>query len=48
VHQKLYKTAGNTSFDDSLNLVIGAVGEVGDGPTGVNEDFVVEGVDKLG
>jgi hypothetical protein len=48
VHQELYETAGDTSFDDSLDLVIGAVGEVGDGPTGVNEDFIIEGVDKFG
>jgi hypothetical protein len=44
VHQQLDKTAGNAS----LNLVVGAVGEVRDGPAGVNEDLVVERVDELG
>jgi hypothetical protein len=48
VHQQLDKTAGNASLDDGLNLVVGAVGEVRDGPAGVNEDLVVERVDELG
>jgi hypothetical protein len=48
VHQQLDKTAGYASLDDGLNLVVGAVGEVRDGPAGVNEDLVVERVDELG
>ena len=48
VHQELYKTAGDASLDNSLDLVVGAIRKVGDGPASVDEDFVVEGVDKLG
>jgi hypothetical protein len=48
VHQELYETARDTGLDDSLDLVVGAIGEVGDSPAGIDEDFVVERVDKLG
>jgi hypothetical protein len=48
VHQELYKTARDAGLDDSLDLVVGAIGEVRDSPAGVDQDFVVERVDKLG
>lgn len=48
MHQQLYETAGNTGLDDSLNLVVGSIREVGDGPARVDEDFVIERVDELG
>lgn len=45
--EQLYQTAGNTSFDDCLNLFVGAIGEIRDSPAGINEDFVVERVDEF-
>lgn len=48
VHEQLYKTAGDASLNDGLNLVVGAIREVRDGPAGVDEDFVVERVYELG
>ena len=48
VHEQLYKTAGDASLNDGLDLVVGAIGKVGDGPAGVDEDFVVERVYELG
>jgi len=31
-----------------LDLVVGTVGQVGDGPTSVDKDLVVKGIDELG
>ena len=41
VHQELNKTPGNASLDNCLDLVVGPVREVGDGPAGVNKDLIV-------
>jgi hypothetical protein len=48
VHQKIHQASTHPGLDDSLNLVIRAIGEVGDCPTGVDEDFIVEGIYELG
>jgi len=48
VHEQLYQAARNVCLDDSLDLVVGAVGKVRDGPAGVDEDLVVKRVDELG
>jgi hypothetical protein len=48
MHEKLDETARNTGLNDRLNFVIGSIGEVRDGPAGVDEDFIVQRVDKLG
>jgi hypothetical protein len=45
MRKKLHKTARNTSFNDSLDLVIGTIGKVGDSPAGINKNFVIERVD---
>jgi hypothetical protein len=47
MHEKLYETARNTGLNDGLNFVIGSIREVRDGPTSVDEDFIVERVDKF-
>jgi hypothetical protein len=48
MHEKFYQTAGDSSFDDRLNLVIGSVGKVRNSPTSINENFIIERIDKLG
>lgn len=48
MHQKVNKTPANARFDDSLNFVVGSIGEVRDRPAGINEDLVVKRVDQLG
>jgi hypothetical protein len=48
MHEKLDETTRNTGLNDRLNFVIGSIREVRDGPAGVDEDFIVQRVDKLG
>lgn len=48
VHQKVDQSPANAAFDDCLNLVVCSVRQVGDGPTSIDQDFVVERVDQLG
>src|SRR4051812_41368868 len=47
MHQQLDKSAGNASLNDCLDLVIGTVGQVRDGPAGIDEDLIIKGVDEL-
>lgn len=47
MHEQLHKTTRDTSFDDCLNLVIGTIRQVGDSPAGINQNFIVKGIDKL-
>ena len=47
VHEQLYEAAWNASLDNGLDLVVGAVGEVRDGPARIDEDLVVERVHEL-
>lgn len=48
VHEELNKTPGNASLDNRLDLVVGSIREVGDGPASVNKNLIVERVDELG
>lgn len=48
MHEQLHQTARNASFDDGLNLVVGTVREIRDGPAGIDQNLIVERVDKLG
>ena len=48
MHQQLYKTTGDTSLNDSLNFIVGSIGEVGNGPASIDENFVIQRVDKFG
>ena len=48
MHEQLHKTTRNTGFNNSLDLIIGPVGEVGDSPTSINENFVVKRINQLG
>jgi hypothetical protein len=47
MHQQLYKSARDASLDHSLDLVVGAVGKVRDGPARIDENFVIQRVDQL-
>jgi len=47
VHQQLHETAGDAGLDHGLDLVVGAIREVGNGPAGVDEHLVIEGVYEL-
>jgi hypothetical protein len=47
VHKKFDQTARDAGLDNSLDLVVGTVGEVGDGPASVNQDLIVKHVDEL-
>lgn len=48
VHQQLDETARNAGLNDSLDLVVRAVREIGDGPAGIDEDLIIERIDKFG
>ena len=48
MHEEFDETTRNTGLNDGLNFVIGPIGEVRDGPASVDEDFIIERVDKLG
>ena len=48
VHEQLDEAAAHARVDDLLNFVVGAVRQVGQGPAGVGQDFVVVGVHQLG
>ena len=48
VHQQLDKTTADARLDNSLDLLIRAVREIGHGPAGVNQDFIITRVNQLG
>lgn len=48
IHEKFDQTPDDSRLDDSLDLIVRAVREVGDGPARVDEDLVVEREDELG
>ena len=48
MHEQLNETTGDVSLDDGLDLVVGTIREIRDGPAGIDEDLVVERVDELG
>lgn len=48
VHEKVNETPADTGFDDGLDLVVGPVREIGNGPASIDENLVIDRVDKLG
>jgi hypothetical protein len=44
MHKQLNKAARDPSLNDGLYLVICSIGEVGNSPTGINQDFIIERV----
>lgn len=48
VDEQLHQSLADASFDHSLDLVVLAVREVAQGPAGVGQDLLVNGVDQLG
>ena len=48
MHEQLNETTGDISLNDGLDLVVGTIREIRDGPAGIDEDLVVERVDELG
>ena len=48
MHEQLYKATGNTRFNDSLDFVIGTIRKIGNGPASINQNLVIQRVDKLG
>jgi hypothetical protein len=48
MHEQLHQSAGDASFNDGLDLIIGSIGKVRDGPASINQDLIVKGVDELG
>ena len=47
-HEQLHEAADDTALNDSLDLVVASVAQVGDGPACVDEDLVIQGEHKLG
>jgi hypothetical protein len=47
MHKEFGKAAGNAGLNHGLDLVVGAIGKVGDGPAGIDQDLVVERVDEF-
>ena len=48
MHEEVDETPADARLDNGLNLIVGAVGEVRNSPTGVDEDLIVQGVDQFG
>lgn len=48
MHEEFDQTTRDTGFDNGLNLVIRSIGEVGNCPAGVDQNFVVKGIDEFG
>ena len=48
MHEEVHETSTDSGLDDSLNLIVRTVGEVGDRPASVDEDLIVERVNELG
>lgn len=47
MHEELHQSAGDTSFDHGLYLIVGTIRKVRDSPAGINQNLVVKRVDKL-
>ncbi len=47
MHEEINEAPANARLDDSLDLVVGAIRKVRDGPAGVNQDLVIERVDQF-
>lgn len=47
-HEEIDESSANTALDDGLDLVVGAVRQVADSPTGIDENLVIQRVDELG
>ncbi|KUI56758.1 hypothetical protein VP1G_10880 [Cytospora mali] len=47
MHEQLHQAAGDAGLDNGLDLVVGAIGKVRDRPAGIDQDFVVQGVNEL-
>lgn len=48
VQEKLDESAGDTGFDNGLDLVVGAIREIRNSPAGIDQDLVIKRVDELG
>lgn len=48
MHEKLNETARDIGLNDGLDLIVGSIGKVRNGPACIDQDLVVEGVDELG
>jgi len=42
MHKKLNQAAGNASFNDGLNLVVGTIREIRNSPAGIDKNFVIQ------
>lgn len=47
MHEEINKTPANSRLDHSLDLVVGPIREIRDGPTRINQNFIVERVNEL-
>jgi hypothetical protein len=48
VQKKFDKSARDTGLNNGLNLIVGTVGQIRNGPAGIDQDLVIERVNKLG
>lgn len=48
VHKQLDKPSGNTGLDNSLDLIVGAIRKVRNSPACIDQNLVIERVNKLG
>lgn len=47
MQEELNKSARNARLDNGLNLIVGAVRKVRNGPASIDQDLVIERVNKL-
>jgi hypothetical protein len=48
VHKELHQATGDTGLNNGLDLVVGTIRQVRDSPASIDQDLVVQHVDKLG
>ena len=48
MHEQVNQSPANTRLDNGLYFIVGTVGQVGDGPASIDENFVVKRVNELG
>jgi hypothetical protein len=48
VHEELHQTSAHASVDNGLDLVVAAIGQIREGPAGIDEHLLVSGVEEIG
>jgi hypothetical protein len=42
MHKQFDEASRNSGLDNGLDLIVRSIGEIGNGPAGINEDLIIE------